>query len=149
MGFWSSTRNFAGHIVNVRVDKWIGVATIRDSTNSIYRSCKSMFKIAHPERIETFDQALERLNITEAELYARQQEFFRLFVFYLVASLALFIYCVFLAFNGNFMGFCMSFALTIYALTHSFRYHFWQFQIKERKLGCTFKDWLDAGNDPK
>lgn len=142
MGFWSTTRNVAGHVINVRVDKWLGYDYLKRTTKSTYTSAKELFTPAQAEREESFKEAMQRLNITEEDLKQREKEFFRLFVVYLIFATAIFFYGVFIALNGNLMGFVISFCLTLYALSHAFRHHFWMFQIKNRKLGCSLQDWF-------
>jgi len=39
-------------------------------------------------------------------------------------------------------------ALTLYVLTQAFRYHFWLFQLRNRKLGCTLSEWWNARVKP-
>ena len=34
---------------------------------------------------------------------------------------------------------------TLIALVLAFRYHFWYFQMKQHKLGCTFNEWYRQG----
>ena len=92
---------------------------------------------------ETFEEAMQRLNITEAELNARRKEFTRLMFIYLAISLSIFAYTVYIVtMHKNFMGFMMGFAITIYSLTYVFKYHFWIYQIKHKKLGCTLREWF-------
>ncbi len=93
--------------------------------------------------VETFEEALQRLNITEQELEQRRKEFTRLMITYILIAIAVFAYGVYVvSMHKNIAGFIMCFAITIYTLTHAFRYHFWIYQIKYRKLGCSLRDWF-------
>ena len=150
MGFWKTSKKVAGHIVDVRVDKWIGLDSIKQTTRGIYGSAKELVTPEQAARTETFEQALERLNLTEADLAKQKIQFTRLFYFFVVLAFTVFGYGIYIALQGNLLGFLIAFALTAYALSQAFRYHFWVFQITKRKLGCSIKDWLnDDSETPK
>ena len=61
MGFWSGTGKVMGQIVDVRVDKWVGVDTIKANTNNLIRWTKSIFRVEEATREETFEAAMIRL----------------------------------------------------------------------------------------
>jgi intracellular multiplication protein IcmV len=44
-------------------------------------------------------------------------------------------------FYGSYQAAIVSFIILWIALVLAFRYHFWYFQIKNRKLGCTVYEW--------
>lgn len=143
MGILSSAKNLGSYVFNFRVGKWIDYDQLKNSTSRIVNISKAVFSPEQAERTETFEQAMERLNLTEAELKQRLVEFTRLFIIYLIVSVLIFSYSVWIVIaNKNIMGFFMGFCITIFALTHAFKYHFWMFQIKHRKLGCTLRDWF-------
>jgi intracellular multiplication protein IcmV len=39
----------------------------------------------------------------------------------------------------------MCLMVSLVAFANAFRAHFWYFQTKQRKLGCTIQEWLNAG----
>ena len=146
MGVIRSTGKVAGKVVNVRVDKWIGVEYISETFKNITHSAKGLFKAPIAEHSESYDEAVERLKITDVDLYQRKREFTYMMILYLFVAVAVFIYGVIISIGGNFMGFCMSLGVTVYALCHAFKYHFWIFQIKQKKLGCSLQDWLNSND---
>jgi intracellular multiplication protein IcmV len=143
MGFFSKVKNASGYVVNFKVTKWAGLDQIKDSTRSVASLGRNIFIAEQANYTETFEEAMQRLNITEHELQARRKEFTLLMFIYLFVALAIFSYSIYVvAMHKNFMGFMMGFAITIYALTHVFKYHFWIYQIKHKKLGCTLREWF-------
>jgi intracellular multiplication protein IcmV len=143
MGFFSGVKNLGSYIFNFRVNKWLDYDMLKRSTTKIVDITRATFSPEQAERTETFEQAMERLNLTEAELQQRLAEFSRLLVIYLIIAALIFAYSVWIAFSyKNIMGFFMGFCITIFALTHAFRYHFWIYQIKHRKLGCSLREWF-------
>lgn len=143
MSFFSSAKNLGSYVFNFRVGKWLDYDMLRRSTSKIVSITRTTFSPEQAERTETFEQAMERLNLTEAELQQRQVEFSSLLVIYILIAAAIFSYSVWIVYaNKNIMGFFMGFCITIFALSHAFRYHFWIYQIKHRKLGCSLRDWF-------
>jgi intracellular multiplication protein IcmV len=143
MGFFSGAKNLGSYVFNFRVTKWLDYDFLKRSTNKIMSIARSAFSPEQAERTETFEQAMERLNLTENELQQRLTEFSRLLVIYIFIAIAIFTYSVWIVFtHKNIMGFFMGFCITIFALSHAFRYHFWIYQIKHRKLGCSLREWF-------
>tara|TARA_R110000868_G_scaffold38572_8_gene134764 strand:+ start:2607 stop:3086 length:480 start_codon:yes stop_codon:yes gene_type:complete len=92
---------------------------------------------------EQFDNAINRLGLSDADLKKRQKGF-------LINSIMLFFLGIFFGVVGIYLTLdglvaaglvtqiftFISFSLALYM-------HFWFFQIKNRKLGCSFKEWWD------
>jgi len=129
----------------VDVPTWVGYAQLKDYAKNIGKNVSSLFIPKKAERVETFEEAMARLKLTEADLIARQKEFKRLILIFSFIGLILLGYTFYLLMDGSFRGAIASFALTLLIFSYSFRYHFWLFQIRQRKLGCTLREWLDSG----
>lgn len=129
----------------VDVPTWIGYEQIKDSAKKIGQNAKSLFVPAKAERTETFEEAMLRLNLTEQHLSARQSEFKRLIIILSLTGFTVLAYTIYLFWNSSFRGGIASLGLAILIFSYSFRYHFWLFQIRQRKLGCTLREWLDSG----
>ena len=143
MGFFSGLKNVGSYVFNFKVTKWLGTDQIKDSTKSVVDVGRDLFVPQQADFPETFEEALKRLNITVEELEQRRREFTCLMIFYLIIALLILCYGIYIvSYYKNYMGFVMCFAVTIFALTHAFRYHFWIYQIKNKKLGCSLKEWF-------
>lgn len=94
---------------------------------------------------ESFATAMKRLKLSEKELVARQTGLWRLSILMVVIAVLLFAYTVYLLVSGGYRGSIVSLVVMLIALVLAFRYHFWYFQIKERKLGCTLHEWFKQG----
>ena len=67
-----------------------------------------------------------------------------IFVISLIISIWLFCYTMFSTINyQNLYGFILGMAVTVLGLSKTFKYHFWLTQVTKKKLGLTFKDWLN------
>ncbi len=143
MGFLSGMKKVGGMVFNFRVNQWIGLDHIKSNSKNLYNIGQAAVTPEQPDHEETFEEALKRLNITEDEVKQRKIEFTRLMIIYIFVALLVFSYSIYIVVVfKNFMGFFMGLAVTLFALVHSFKYHFWLYQIRHRKLGCTLKDWF-------
>jgi len=144
MGIFKSTKKVTGKLVDVRVDKWMSWDYLTETAEH--------FKILLIDSVipkkatgsETFEEAMKRLELTEADLERRKREFTQLFYFFLTLSIVIVCYALYVAFTGGMVTSIIAFCLAMYAMAQAFRFHFWLFQVKHRKLGCTIKEWLNA-----
>jgi len=123
---------------------WVGYDNIKDNTRTIKTMVTDAMTVRKPERTETFEEALERMDINEKDLPSIQTTYLSyaiFFVFLAVLDLGYGIYLLF--YHHAFLGLILSLAVCALLLAQAFRNHFWYFQIKERKLGCTFEEWRD------
>lgn len=142
MGFWSRTKKVVKPLVNVPA--WVGYDRLASSTKNIWDIFKGLFFPSQAEREETFEQAMARLNLTEESLKQRVKEFHALIFMWAVIFLGIVCYAVYLASQGSWVGFIPTITISLIPMVQMFRYHFWIFQIKKRKLGCTFKEWFNS-----
>ena len=141
MGILSKTGSILGHFFNFRVDKWIGVSFLKNTAEVFYNSAKALVTIQQERNPEAFDEAVQRLSLSTADLKAQSSRYKSLALLFLFLAVVVMGYGIFLCLNHNTIGFIMTLSLFIYVLTQAFRYHFWHMQIETGKLGCTIKEW--------
>lgn len=144
MGFFSGVKKVAGSLVDVRVDRWFSFSYVKDSTLGLKNTLTAVFLPKYPRYSETFDEAVDRLNLNEQTLKKRQREFILLVFFFLFLSLSLIAYAIYWATQKTLSPVLICFALCAFCLAQAFRFHFWYFQMKHRKLGCTLNEWLNS-----
>lgn len=127
---------------HVDIPKWVALDDMSDSITNVVDLGKTLFIPQKATFQETFEEALVRLNLTEADVAKREKEFIRLQFIFGGFALLVFAYCVYLLLESNFVCAVICFALISIILSQVFRYNFWAFQIRKRKLGCTFQEWL-------
>ena len=78
----------------------------------------------------------------DATRYIQIQKYLKkvLFIFIFILFFAI-IYCMKGLAEHNWRLFITSFGFSTVCLVFAFRYHFWLYQLKRRKLGCTFQEW--------
>lgn len=121
---------------------WLGYGLIKNQSRYLFDTLKQVATPPKPTRSETFEEALTRLKIKAVDVASIEKTytlysyaFFGLAIFAVLSS----IYLLFA--YGTLAGFILGIGVTALFLTQSFRYNFWAFQIKHRKLGCTFEEW--------
>ena len=124
MGIFRSTKGIVSKMVDVRVDKWISLDHIKDSTKQLYSIVKSVMIPARARYSETFEEALIRLNLNEQDILERKHEFTRLLTFFIVLAFLVMAYGLYLSFLGTFLPALITFCLSFYCLTQAFRFHF-------------------------
>lgn len=130
-------------IFNVRA--WIDFDRIKSFTLYLANGFKKMFVPQKNVQGESFQEAMTRLNLSEKELNERQSALYRLSLLMCAAALFIFAYAVYHILYGSYKAVIISIVVMLIALVLAFRYHFWYFQIKERKLGCTMQEWYRKG----
>ncbi|MCP0914583.1 MULTISPECIES: type IVB secretion system protein IcmV [Legionella] len=141
--FGSRTASVIKRIFNIR--RWADWERIKGFTQYLAAGFRKLFIPQRGRRSESFEAAKARLRLTESELLARQNGLFRLSVLMFAIAIFLFLYAVYQLIFFNVLAFLLSFIVMLIAAVLAFRYHFWYFQIKKRKLGCTLNEWFRQG----
>lgn len=131
----------------VNIPGWIGYKQLAEDTKNIVETIKNTFTVASPNleaQQETFDDALQRLKLTPKDVQQRIKFLTFFSIFWMVIALGVLGYGIYLADTGTWYSFVACIAITLVCLVQAFRYNFWLFQIKQRRLGCTFRDWLNG-----
>ena len=125
---------------------WIGLNRIIADTSMLWRTIRGVFTITKPNtETVTFEDAVAKQNLTEEDLQMTAKSFLR--------NTTIFVICGALSFTGSFymliqygtfFGWLLANLVTTLFLLQALRFHVWYFQIKNRKLGCTFKEWWDG-----
>jgi len=124
--------------------EWLGYDSLKGQTQTIRSFIKDAATVQKPERTETFQEALSRLDIKDEELKSTAKTYLTYAFIFLGLAIVDFSYGLYLLFHhGAFLGLVLSLAVCALLLAQAFRYHFWFFQIKSRRLGCTVQEWRD------
>ncbi|KTD52759.1 type IVB secretion system protein IcmV [Legionella quateirensis] len=130
-------------IINIRA--WSDWDRMKAFTLYLLNGFKRLFVTQKEVEVESFDSAVDKLKLSDADLVIKQNALLRLSIVMLAAAFMIFIYMGYQLFYGSFKATIVSLVVMLIALVLAFRYHFWYFQIKHRKLGCTIKEWYRQG----
>jgi len=122
---------------------WFGYDEVKGHTKIIWAVIQGLIYPAQSERSETFDEALERLNLTHADANRTARNYYIFAVFFVVCGFSAIVFGLYISkLYHTVSAFFLALAVAALFLSQAFRYHFWFFQIKHRQLGCTFQEWL-------
>ncbi len=99
----------------------------------------------NPALTESFESAQKELKLSDEDLLIREKALYRLSILMSLMALGIFIYSGYHFFSGHFRAGLLSLIVMMIAVALGFRYHFWYYQIKNRKLGCSINEWLKKG----
>lgn len=94
---------------------------------------------------ESFEAAQKSLQLSDSDLLERQKALHRLSILMALLAFSIFIYSGYQLFWGTFRAVLISLSVMMISLALAFRYHFWYYQIKSRRLGCSFNEWFKKG----
>lgn len=124
---------------------WIGVRSIKFSNQVMWSALKNLFTQPVPTHKETFEQAIERLGLTEEQVLQIAKRYRIYALFFSLFGLGVFFYAFYLLFSSHaFLGWSMGCAAAALFFAHGFKYDFWSLQMRRRQLGLTFQDWKES-----
>jgi intracellular multiplication protein IcmV len=132
---------------------WLGYETLKESTQGFMGIMRSVFgqRVFEPAAKETFADAVARFNLTEKDLNEIKLTYFSYALLFVLIAVGVLVYGIWLLTHGHFHATVLSLAIVVLLLGQAFRFHFLYFQIKHRKLGCTFEEWrsgkVQSGGD--
>lgn len=132
-------------IFNVRA--WLDYDRVRAFSLYLFNGIKKLFvpqpmiKSDSDEGNKLFAEKAANLHLSQEDLNDRAKGLYRLAILMCSIATCIFIYGIYNLFYARYSAVIVSFTVMLVALVLAFRYHFWYFQIKQRKLGCSIKEW--------
>ena len=130
-------------IFNVRL--WIDWDRSKAYLLYVFFGIKKYFVPQSPSSEESFTEAKNKFELSDEMLIKQQNSLLHLSLLMLGFAFLMLIYTVYQLILGSLFSVIVSVVVMCLALTFAFRYHFWYFQVKERKLGCTLTEWFRRG----
>jgi intracellular multiplication protein IcmV len=128
----------------VDVKSWLGYDFLKYSSVSLFGSIRESFSPRKPTLYETFDEAIARLNLSEEDITTIKARLLRNALIYLCCATLLFSYMLYLFWNGLLLAGFISFFVVLLFCVKALEAHFHSFQMKQRKLGCSLKEWAHS-----
>lgn len=123
--------------------RWIDYEGLKTQNKGLWAMTKDLFVVEKPTHKETFAQAMKRLGLTKENIQETQSFYQRYALFFFILGLLIFFFSFYLLFaHVSISGWLLGLGATAFCGAMAFRYDFWAFQIKHRKLGCTFNEWF-------
>ena len=145
MGIGRGIKRVVKPLVNVRA--WMDTDSLGTNAVGIVRMFKLYFipSAVDSTQQESFSDAKQRFQLEDEAIGDMQRTFGRMALAFSIITVVACVYTGYLLFYGTWHAIIIALALSTLAAVLAFRYHFWWFQIRSRKLGCTFKEWLHNG----
>jgi len=128
-----------------KIQYWSDSERVKGFFQYILELFQHLFVIQPKPAKESFEAVQERLKLTDEALLIKQQSLFRLSILMCVFACSMFWYAIYQYFYGSFFAIVLSCVVSWLALAFAFRYHFWYFQIRQKKLGCSLRVWFREG----
>lgn len=129
----------------VDVKTWTDSSRFIEHGKTVYNDAKKLLVKVEQTNTETFEEASDRLGLSEAYLEKLKNKFLLTSLIFLVLGFIAAFYFAYIVTHGAWHTWAMGVVVVMLALTQFFRYHFWYYQIKSRRLGCTIKEWFKHG----
>lgn len=127
---------------------WLSLDSLKTNTGVVKNILQDAFKIPQATTEETFEEALKRFGLNEDDLKHIDENYLMFAYFFLALSVICFLFAFYLLFmHYSISGWLLALVSSALFAGQAFRYHFWHFQIKHRKLGCTIKEWRQGRTD--
>ena len=137
----------SGHLFSsvFQLRTWSDWDRIKTANRYLGRGIKKLTVPQKSRVTESFEAAKQRLNLTDKDLLVRQKALLRVAIIMVVFAVFLLTYAIYRFYYHNNKSGVLSLIVMLIALVFAFRYHFWYFQIKEHKLGCSINEWFREG----
>ncbi len=124
---------------------WMNWEGIVESIQYLKNGILNLFVIRKAKKTESLDDVMQKMHLSEEDITYRKKLFFRMSLLMVFIALLVFAYTMLHLFESNYLAVLVSFIAFFISLALAFRYHFWYYQLKVRKLGCSFNEWLKHG----
>lgn len=133
---------------------WIDYEGLVNTNKIIFTQLKRVFTRPVAGTTETFEQALERQGMNEADVAQLISRYSLFTLCFFVCGVLVFVYAFYLLFSHHsFFQWALALAVAALFFSQAFRYDFWALQMKKRRLGLSFdewkKHWLSSENKAK
>ncbi len=126
--------------------RWIGYEQIASNGRTIKNMVDGLTKPNQTTSFQpaTFEDCMRHYGLSEADLQKRMKNALLIARVCAVASLLMLAYTIYLFIHTLPLAAIICVVLTFLLWAYAFRAHFNYFQMKQRRLGCTLKQWVAA-----
>lgn len=121
---------------------WIDMAAIKDQQKVIWDILKGSMTAPTEGRARTFEEVVKEKKLKESDIAEGISTYKALAVVFIILAVAALLYACLLLFKYySITGMLLSIAVSALFFSQAFKYDFWAFEMRERKLGLTITDW--------
>ncbi len=124
--------------------RWLAFDQLKRNTAFVKDSVQFAFNQDTRVKKETFEEAMKRFHMTEEDLVIRIKNGRRTTVFCLLLGILILAYCFYLFSTGQLLAAFSCFMLSCVMFTYALRESFNVYQIRQRRLGCSFREYFKS-----
>jgi intracellular multiplication protein IcmV len=130
--------------IKTSMGKALGTEQLKKQTEDVKNLANVVFEKKEAKMKESFEEALNRLNLSENDIQNRAREFKRLVKVFIFIIISLLLYLIYAIFQKAWIACLGTMGIILVAVAQLFRYHFWLYQIEQKRLGCTYSEWYQS-----
>ena len=144
MGIGSFFKNTVKNNTNIK--GWASWNTIKENGNTIGGFVKDIKGEENngPAIKQTFEEAVKKYGLTEKDIAALMKKNLLIATFCAILAVGALGWAVYLFTKTMYLSGIVGIALSALMFSYAFREHFNYFQMKQRRLDCTFQEWLSS-----
>lgn len=133
---------------NVNVKAWVGADNIKRSTMTLRDIFTTFFFAGRAKKgagtqTLSFDEAMKQYGLSEEDIKKQMKYSLLMLRLYIIFFVLMVVYAFYLLLVQNQLKAALfDFILVLVLASFMFKESFNYFQMKQRRLGCTFKEWL-------
>ncbi len=129
--------------------QWLGIESLKQQTKVLSQTFKSAILLKDQEHSDhykpaSFEECLQHYQISEDDLKIKMRNSLWTAYFCLGLSVGTLSYMLYQFGHHMLLGALMCITLTLLLWVMALREHFYFFQMRQRRLGCTLKEWFSS-----
>lgn len=125
---------------------WMDMERLKSGFTNLRGSMRTYFVPQKQQaKPDDFHATVQKFKLSEADLRRKAYAFLRLTFLMVFVTLGVLSYTLYLYAEEHWRAAFIATSVTLVGAALTFRYHFWYFQLKQRKLGCSIKEWFLVG----
>jgi len=136
---------------NFDIKAWIGLNSIKRSGSTIRDLYRDVFQTTRRKKdgetaapALSFEESMAKYGLTEADIQKKMSFSLLILRVYMLLFAVMLAYMIYLFVVGQLTAGFFVLVLLLLLLSYIFKEHFNYFQMKQRRLGCSFKEWFNA-----
>lgn len=125
--------------------QWMGYDSLRQNGLLIGRIFRRSMGQDKKQKLTgmSFEECVAHFNLSEADIQNKIKNMLQIVYFCLILAGLCFAYAIYLFVSAKAMAGFVTLILMSVMLSYAFREHFNYFQMCQRRLGCTMKQWFN------
>jgi hypothetical protein len=126
-----------------KLSQSLSIKFFLNSQKNFTKIFHQIFKLVQfKKQNETLKKEKSILNLDIDEIKKNRKVCKKIYKVFLVIALMFFMYFIFNLIDYNVYAAVISFSLTIFFLSQTFKYHFYLTQLEHKKLDLTLQEWI-------